>query len=118
MFKGALRSRVTFVGGVLLWAGVVLYGARTLLNYENTPANAPSRWPSGSRIVRPNFKFTLVMLAHPNCPCTRASLAELDILLAKLHGKLAAFVVFSKPESSATEVTGSDLWKIAAAMPD
>jgi hypothetical protein len=58
------------------------------------------------------------MLAHPNCPCTRASLAELEILLAKLQGKLSAFVVFSKPEAGMAEVQRSELWKKAAAMPD
>src|SRR5690349_6085353 len=84
----------------LLWLALVASGTRTLLNYENSPgapANAPSLWPSNSRIARHESKFTLVMLAHPNCPCTRASLAELEILMAKLQGKLKAFVVFSKP---------------------
>src|SRR5436190_789460 len=83
MFNRAIFSRTFFVGTGLLWAGLVLFGARTLLNYENTsgtPANAPSQWPSNSRIARPDSKFALVMLAHPNCPCTRASLAELEIL--------------------------------------
>jgi hypothetical protein len=121
MFKKTLLGRVVFTGGYLLWAGFVLFGARMLLNYENTsgtPADAPSQWPSHSRIARPNSRFTLVMLAHPNCPCTRASLAELNILMAKLHGKLAAFVIFSKPEAGAKEVKGSDLWKEAATIPD
>jgi hypothetical protein len=58
------------------------------------------------------------MLAHPNCPCTRASVAELDILMARLQGKLNGFVVFSKPEASADEVKISGLWKAAARIPD
>src|SRR5438067_1562339 len=114
MFRRLLLSRTVVVGTGLLWAGCVLLGARILLNYENTPgapANALSRWPKNSHIARPSAKFIFVMLAHPNCPCTRASLAELEIVMAKLHGKLVAFVVFSRPEARAADVQSSDLWR-------
>lgn len=108
-------------GVVVLWAALTVVGARTLLNYENTPGipgAPPAQWPRASRLVRFNGKFTLVMLAHPNCPCTRASIAELDILMARAQGKLTAFVVFSKPGASAADMKLSDLWKAAARIPD
>jgi glyoxylase-like metal-dependent hydrolase (beta-lactamase superfamily II) len=57
------------------------------------------------------------MLAHPNCPCTRASLAELEILTAKLQGRLSAFVLFSRPAATADDVRTSGLWKRAAGIP-
>lgn len=91
-----------------------------LLEYETRPgkaAKAPSQWPAGSSIVRPSGKFTLVMLAHPDCPCSRASLAELEQLMARLQERLVAFVVFRKPGAGAEEVQASDLWKTAAAIP-
>jgi hypothetical protein len=121
MLRKTLFRRAIFAGSGLLWAGIILLGARTLLNYENAagaPANAPSSWPPNSRIARPNARHTLVLLAHPNCPCTRASLAELEIVMAKLHGKVASIVVFSKPEASAEDVHDSDLWKKVATIPD
>jgi hypothetical protein len=121
MPQAPLTARAFFVGAGLLWVGLVLFGARTLLNYEYAPgpaATAPSHWPANSSLARRESKFTLVMLVHPNCPCTRASLAELEILMAKLHGKLAAFVVFSKPGAGAAEIHDSDLWKKAKTIPD
>jgi hypothetical protein len=57
------------------------------------------------------------MLAHPNCPCTRASIAELEIIMSNLHGRVAAFVLFSKPGANETEIQNSDLWKTAASIP-
>src|ERR1043165_3075290 len=110
--KRAVLRPMLLIGAGLLWLGLVGIGARSLLNYENTPgapATAPSRWPSSSRLARRGGRFALVMLAHPSCPCTRASLAELEVLMAKLQGKLDTFVVFSKPETSAEEIYRSEL---------
>lgn len=104
----------------LAWVSSVGWGARMLFTYENTPG-APGasagRWPAGSKIARPQGKFTLVMLAHPECPCTRASLAELEILMARLPGKLVALVEFRKPGADQREVQGMALWNRAAAIP-
>jgi hypothetical protein len=37
------------------------------------------------------------MAIHPHCPCSRASIGELSILMAHSRGRLAAFVVFVEP---------------------
>lgn len=114
-------GRVLILGMGLLWGVVIVSGTRALLNYESTagtPGAPPAHWPSDSGIARSNEKFTLLMLAHPYCPCTRASLAELEIVMAQLQGKLLAFVLFSKPGASAAEIQESDLWKKAAIIPD
>jgi hypothetical protein len=120
-FADAIPRRAFVAVAIVLWIALVGLGARTLLNYENAagaPTNAPLRWPSNSRIAKLDSKFTLILLAHPNCPCTRASLAELEILEAQLQGKLKAFVVFSKPAATAAEVQSSDLWRKTASIPD
>lgn len=121
MIKRTGVSNAITAGVLFLWAGLVLLGGRKLLNYESTPGMPgapPSQWPPESQILRPTDKFTLVMLAHPNCPCTRASIAEFDGLMTKLQGKLAGFIVFSKPGATSTEVTASDLWKTAGRIPN
>lgn len=124
-FQKAMKRKTLrhAISGILivLWAGLICFGSRKLLNYESTPgtaAAAPAQWPAASRMVRPHDKFTLVMLTHPNCPCTRASVAELEILMARLPGQLAGFMVFRKPEASAAEVKASDLWKTARRIPN
>ena len=112
--------RGLFAGAILVWGTFILLGGRMLLDYEARPgkaAQAPSQWPAGSGIVRPSGKFTLVMLAHPDCPCSRASITELEQLIARLKDRLGVFVVFRKPGAGTEEVQGSDLWKSAAAIP-
>ena len=84
------------------WAAAIAVGVRGLLHYENAPgavANVPSTWPA-SQIRLASDRPTLIMLAHPHCPCTRASVGELAEVMADVHGKVAAFVLFSQPAGS------------------
>jgi hypothetical protein len=57
------------------------------------------------------------MLAHPQCPCTRASLRELELLMAKLNGCLTAKVLFYQPENAPADWASSDLWETASRIP-
>jgi hypothetical protein len=57
------------------------------------------------------------MFAHPDCPCTRASLAELDVISTNLQDSVNSFVVFSKPGSDASEAQATALWKQASSIP-
>jgi hypothetical protein len=112
--------RVCGAVAFVLWVAALLFGARTLLNYEGTPGvpgRPPTQWPSQSYVMRPIGTYTLVMFAHPNCPCTRASLAELETIMTQLQGKLSAFVLFSIPGGSSAEVQASDLWRRSATIP-
>lgn len=62
------------IGGCLWWQ----------FGYETTPG------PSGQSTVRPVAlaaepgRSQIVMALHPQCPCTRATLAELEVALRKL----------------------------------
>jgi hypothetical protein len=103
----------------LAWIATVFLGVRALLNYENTPGRigvVSQSWP-GSRIPHvPGFS-TLVMLAHPHCPCTRASVGELALIMAQVRQPVAAYVLFLKPAGSAKDWEKTDLWQSAAAIP-
>lgn len=108
----------------LLWLGLLAAGLSILWNYAHTPgqaANAPAAWPSASRIPHSNEHPTLVFLAHPRCPCTQASLGELDRLLAQSQGLVSAFVLFYQPgglpKDCLSQWTKTDLWQKAAALP-
>ena len=112
--------RVMLVSTTLVWACLILLGARTVMKYENaaaTPGEPSSRWPVDSRLPHPAGTFVLIMAAHPDCPCTRASVTQLEQLMARLRGKLAAFVLFSKPEASEQDVRAAELWIKAAKIP-
>jgi len=57
------------------------------------------------------------MVAHPKCPCTRASLAELDRIMARGGDRLQAFVLFLAPSSAGAAWAESDLWERASSIP-
>src|SRR5437899_13005724 len=97
--RGMVRPAL-FVSVGLIWACLILLGTGALLKYENRPAapgRPPAQWPAASLIRPPRGQFVLVMMSHPDCPCTRASMVQLEELMARLDGRLAAFVLFSKP---------------------
>jgi hypothetical protein len=107
----------------LLWLGGVAAGLGTLAAYDNAPgapASAPPRWPHASRLALDRARPTLVMLAHPRCTCTRASVAELAELMARAGQRPRAYVVFVKPGRATASAAWShtDLWDRAAAIPD
>ena len=101
------------------WAVTVALGLRVLLNYETKAGQVgavPTSWPSASQIKRSASCPTLVMLAHPRCPCSRASVGELAQIMARVQGKMAAYVVFLKPEHG-SGWDDTDLQRSAAAIP-
>jgi hypothetical protein len=84
----------------VLWVAAIAIGMRILFAHAGTPGDAaapPERWPDASGIRRRADCPTLLMFAHPCCPCTRASVAELNLLMARLAGKLEAYVLLFTP---------------------
>ena len=54
-------------------------------------------WPQTSSLPRPSGQPTLLVFAHPKCPCTNATLGELEALLQGTAKKAAVTIVFSRP---------------------
>ena len=115
MRLGRLASAVS----VGVWLVVVASGLGILLSYATTPGDIgdpPRYWPKASTIERAEGMSTLVMFAHPRCPCTRASLAELERIMARSGGRLSAVVAFLSPSSEAAGWAKTDLWDRASAI--
>ncbi len=116
--------RKTSVGiaiAIVLWFAVVVGGTIAMTRYSNSPgssAQAPAAWPADSHICFDGRRPTLVMFAHPHCPCTRASLGELEVLLAQFPGRVSAHVVFLKPDDTMTNWEKTDLWQKASSIPN
>ena len=103
-----------------LWLSMIAVGVGALWSYESTPgasATSPGLWPTASRIKHDARHATLVMLAHPHCPCTRASIGELARLMTQAQGRVTAYVLFVKPQGFSDEWVQTDLWASAEAIP-
>ena len=129
--RGQPKSRPT-VGGSLvdqtgemtiasvLWLGAVVTVMVLLIAYSHSPGNAgapPTNWPAQSQVPLDLIRPTLVMFAHPRCPCTRSSLGELELLLARCPERLSAHVVFIRPAGTSEDWLKTDLWRRANSIP-
>src|SRR5688500_6181993 len=93
------RARWAWWTLVAVWLTLALGGMFAIFRYTNTPSTtdvAPAAWPAESRLSRSRERPTLVMFAHPHCPCTRASIAELSKLAARVSDRLAVHVLFMR----------------------
>lgn len=102
------------------WVLIIGVGLGLLWDYENAPgpiAAPPSHWPPESHIHLATDRATLIMLAHPHCPCSRASVGELARLMAQTQDRVTAYVLFLKPAGSSDDWQKTDLWQSAASIP-
>jgi hypothetical protein len=102
------------------WAVTVGFGLWNMLQYEMTPAAVsplPNRWPANSSLHRDPERPTLVMFVHPHCPCSRASLDELMILVTRRGSLMSPTIVFLKPPGFDEKWEQTDLWRTAHSIP-
>ena len=60
-------------------------------------AMVPRVWPARSGLARDPSRPTLVMFAHPRCPCTNASLSELRKVMSNHPHDVTFIVAFAMP---------------------
>ncbi|MDX2166283.1 MAG: RedB protein [Deltaproteobacteria bacterium] len=120
MPSGAVRARWSLLLGTLLWTAAIAAGLVGLWRYDfkrGAAAAVPDYAAFADEAGRAGDQAHLVMLAHPRCPCTRASIAELARLMAQAPGRLVADVYFVQPPGTADDFVETDLWQSAAAIP-
>jgi hypothetical protein len=117
-FLAAPRVWVPVFGAV--WLAAATSGLWVLWRYDNTPGDAavaPGRWPAVATLARATDRPTLVMLAHPHCTCTRASVGELAEVIARARTMPKTYIVFMMPKRFADGWEQTDLWRQASAIP-
>jgi hypothetical protein len=105
---------------VILWVIVAVAGLFALAHYANTPgaaAQPPQDWPPNSAITISPTGDTLVMFVHPHCPCTTASLNELQRLIAQCAEPVTTWVVLYKPAGAPAGWEQTNNWHLALAVP-
>lgn len=104
-----------------VWLAAMVAGSGVMWRHKLTPAEVaaetPALWPAASTLSRASDRATLVMLAHPKCPCTRASIAELGRLMTEVHGEVDAHVLVVRPPGAPEGWEHAELWDRAAAIP-
>jgi hypothetical protein len=115
-----LRRTASRLALGILWLGVSCGGLALLAWYDRAPGTsqaAPLQWPADSKIHLSERGATLILFAHPRCPCTRASLGELEKIVARSRSAITTWVVFLKPTGSDDAWDRTDLVNTAAAIP-
>lgn len=111
--------RRSWIAGIL-WLTAVSAGTAWLWKYSLTAAPvviAARDWPVNTGLKLQERGLTLVMFVHPECPCSRASLGELQQLVERAGGKLSPQVVFFSPEEKRSEWSDTPLWQLARDIP-
>ena len=111
-----IRTRLYCAALIPIWLSVVAVGMGSMAVYSTAPGSTgstPSEWPKSSGLDRHSNLPTLVMIAHPRCVCTRASLQELEIILSRTGGRLRPYILFLHPKGEQKKWVESDLWQKA-----
>ncbi len=117
----ARGASACWIAAFVAW--LALLGAATygVWRYKTTPGaaprTAPARFPAELGALRVPGSATIVMLAHPKCACTRASLGELARLMSALGPRARARVLFWSPAGTPQRWAQSDNWASAARIP-
>lgn len=112
-------SRTIATLGVL-WLVAVVSGMAVVLAYASAsgaPATAPPRFPAETAVPRPAARALLVLFLHPRCPCSRATVSELAVLMARERASLDAVVLVLRPAGVDPGWERTDLWTAAERIP-
>jgi hypothetical protein len=112
--------RFVLAGLFAAWIGGVVTGMSVLWAYASAPAPSspvPAAWPAGTTVARAKAVPTLIVFAHPKCPCSRASIGELGRVMTHVQGRVETVVVFYRPPTADPGWEKTDLWEAAAAIP-
>ncbi len=118
MLRVVVRFFLIAVG--IVWISAIAGGLYALEGHAATPGSGGSpalRRPIQSRIRPDPSRANLVMLIHPRCPSTRASVGELKRITARCRGLVTAHLLFMRPGRSPEAWERRDLWRTAAAIP-
>lgn len=102
MKRRVLMVSLTVAGA--LWLATIAAAFEAIRRFEVTPglpASAPRAWPAASTVPRTAGKWSLVMLVHPHCSCSRASVQELGAIVEKAPHDVQTTVLVYRPHEMA-----------------
>ncbi len=116
-----LRSRSIRRAAACGWLTAALAGLAIMIDRDVTPgegAAPPSVYPREVLGPAATDRPTLLMFAHPRCPCTMASLNELRQILQICPDAADVRIYFRTPATPSADWTQTELWQEGATLPD
>jgi hypothetical protein len=113
------RQSRCLAAGTIAWVVALCAGFVALWGYAATPAavhSPPQTWPADLPSSA-GGRWTLLMFLHPRCPCSQASLHELERLQARAPEELSVRIVFVSPRGSLDEWQQTPLVRRAKSLP-
>lgn len=116
--SSSMRTRASRVL-IIVWLVVVTGATIVQFRYETTPAQvlaAPERWP-----VLPELKLepghaVVLMALHPRCPCSAASIEQLQECVRSMDNRIDLIILESMPAGAKPEWTDSALCRQIKAL--
>lgn len=106
---------------IAIWMVFLGFGSWYLWSYENTPgatAHFSSHIPARHNVALDAERPTIIVFAHPHCPCSRASISELTKSLSQFQNKFRTKVYFYIPPGKDIQWAHSSLWEKTQRLPD
>ena len=100
-----------------VWMAAISVGMASMARHSalaSPDAPGPTRWPAGSALEREPGRGTVLCFVHPRCPCTRATVRELERVVSRAP-RAAVRVVFR--DDPGGDVTTAATWEMAARVP-
>lgn len=114
--RGASPSWLLFFAWLLFLSA----GSAALARHEFSgafPTAVAASWPGSGAIALDGQRDSLLLFIHPRCPCTPATLVELDRLLADFPEAFRVHIIVPVPESAAPEWRGGRAVEAAHRLP-
>lgn len=102
--------------GLVAWALAIAAGMLTLADYSTSPGDALTGamgWPADTSYPRALDRPNMLVFLHPHCPCSRATLSEIERLLPRLSSKPLVTFTFFSPDGQSDDWANSVLMKRA-----
>ena len=96
-------SKIGFRALGAVWLFATVTGLQMLWAFDNTPGASPvlgQSWPEGATLARSTDRPTLVLFAHPRCPCTSSTIAQLTSVVKQCGARLRVVVYTYRPAKS------------------
>jgi|ERR1700677_486032 len=102
---------------LLLWVSGVAWGFALVLRYEATAGVSGQAPANLAEMPQTYGRKLVILLAHPRCPCTRATLAEFEKIITRRQDIIDTHVYFFQPIDRPSSWSQGESWNLAAQLP-